>query len=231
MSESRMIHRTRILAITGFSGLAIIAMALCGCHRINPCPPIYPVKPGSGGNNPPVVVTGGSLYGQSLEGWSAASSCNPNAHDPLEFCATLPNGDSNVLSFTRYIHAANQTIPPNQSWTIVVTDGHPDDTENPGQGIQLCDNAACDPTVKVPDLNHVYIRPYNESDSGWDSASTNGEKYFHDKSDNCDAGDTAHKGGPCDYPHTAVLAVGNPSNQQKYKCSEKHTCQIGVGNE
>lgn len=96
MSERRMIRRNHFFAVTGISGLAIIALALCGCSKQAPCPPVIPVKPPApaGGNNPPVVIRGGSVEGIAPTGGSGAG-WNQTSATTLQ---TVNSYDVSVLS-------------------------------------------------------------------------------------------------------------------------------------
>lgn len=73
MSERRMIRRNHFFAVTEISGLAVIALAFCGCQHVSPSPAGNPVRPPAPVvNNPPVVVRGGSVEGIAPTGGSGA---------------------------------------------------------------------------------------------------------------------------------------------------------------
>jgi hypothetical protein len=233
MSDLRLKKQTSVFSILGIFILTVGVLTLCGCRHVAPTGERKPVS-----NNPPVVVTGGSIYGDSSRQavtWSQASKCTGGATDQLEFCAPVKGG-SNYLSSQLYNPSLNQTVPntSNQSWKIFITDKDSHGNENPSEGVLLCGNSQCDPT-KPSDLQHVYIRPYNEVNSRWeDTPSTTPSYYlyFHDKSEGCEPSyDPSHHSGNCEHPSTANLYIGSALTPISYPCSVPtgYGCTIGVG--
>lgn len=181
---------------------------------------------------PPIIVRGGSIDGHSPKGWSSVFSCDSSVVDPAEYCAAIPNGYSYVLSSTGFNSAVSPAIGNTQSWTILITDMTSDGKPNSNEGILLCDNAACNPASPHPDLQHVYIKPYDEQGSEWEGKPSP-DLHIRDKSDHCgDSYDASKHGGKCEHPSTAILSVGDPHNTTTYTCVQPYVpdyCKIEVG--
>jgi hypothetical protein len=190
--------------------------------------PAPPPPPG-----PPIIVRGGSIDGDSSQGWLSGFRCDSTAVDPAEYCAAIPNGYSYVLSSTGFSSVVSPVIGNTQSWTIFITDMTSDGKPNLKEGILLCDNAACKPASN-PDLQHVYIRPYDEQGSEWEGKPMP-DLHIRDKSDHCgDSYDASKHGGKCEHPSTAIVSVRDAQNTTTYTytCTQPYVadyCKIEVG--
>lgn len=200
-------------------------------HEIRELRELFVAQPTKGVPAPPagspIIVSGGSLYvTTNWGGWYPASDCNSSATDPSLYCAPVPNSDPYILSSSGFNSSIAQLN--NVSWTIQFTDTESDGkTENQKEGIFLCANATCNVNDPPDPQHYVYVRPFNESQSGWlETGRVPGNwLYIHDTSDNCQPFTSKH-GGPCD-----VLAGANVSIAGVDSGKPVHyTCQAGSTN-
>lgn len=205
MSELRM---KKFTSIIGFASLAVLVLTLYGC------------QPAATRTGPPVIIVGGSIFGQTPGPWLPNSSCGVS--DPLEWCYGVQGGQDHVYS-DQYTPAINNpSVPSGKSWTVHITDKDPQGNGNPKQGVLLCGNAACDENA-ASDPNNVYIRPYSkvQGQAGWINNPAN-YLFYQDK--------TCSPNGNCEHPDHAILSVaGNKVSDSQCVAPGNIGCSISVG--
>lgn len=171
--------------------------------------------------NPPVIVVGGSIFGQTPTAWLPYSSCGVS--DQLEWCYNLPSGAQNHLSSGQYSPAVSlSTVPSGKSWTLHITDKDPQGNGNPKQGILLCGNKTCDENSSS-DPNYVYIEPFSKGNghAGWINSPPN-YLFYQDK--------TCSSGGNCEHPDHAILSVaGTQVSDSQCTAAGGIGCSVAVG--
>ena len=168
---------------------------------------------------PPVIIVGGSIFGQTPTAWLPYSSCGVS--DQLEWCYGV-GGTPDQLSSNQYSPAVSlPSVPSGKSWTLHITDKDPQGNGNPKEGILLCGNAACDENAGS-DPNNVYIRPYSkgQGQAGWINSPAN-YLFYQDK--------TCSVKGTCEHPDHAILSVaGSKVSDSQCTAPDSIGCSIGV---
>lgn len=178
-------------------------------------------------NRPPVIVVGGSLYGDAGKKWVRASTCQNQSTRQDEYCADV-GGNTNLLSSKNYKPSLQQTVTGSQSWKILIADKDENGNPKSDQGIVLCGNWNCHPD-EASDAHYVYIMLDQTGKSEWENGSINsdGNLYFHDKSDHCGPYNSGHHQGKCEHASIAYVCIGSSCSQ--YTCLKGKKCKIGVG--
>lgn len=211
MPDLRMKQVRIISIVAGLSFLAFSVLIPIGCKP----------SPAQLHQGPPVIVVGGSIFGQTPGPWLPNSSCGVS--DPLEWCYGLSSGAQDHLYSDQYSPAiSNPGIPSGKSWTVHITDKDPQGNGNPKQGILLCGNSACDENA-ASDANNVYIKPFSkgQGNAGWINSPAN-YLFYQDK--------TCSPNGNCEHPDTAILSVGGQQVSSS-QCTAPSAigCSIAVG--
>lgn len=226
----------RFSAVAGFLISILLLLAIsAGSKQVASTSPGHVLS-----NRPPVIVVGGSLYGDSGGEWANFQSTDGRTD---EYYVTVI-GNKNVLLWENYKHSVDQNVDSSQSWKIVVFDRDIHGYANLKQGIEVCSNSSCDPTVapQGSDSHVIYIRLY-DSDSTksiWENnnkPNDDGNLYFKDQSDDQCKTSYGHDGtkhdrhgGKCERPSVARLFIGS-ATPKKYRCKAKEGlgCRINVG--
>lgn len=210
MGKLRMKNQVSISAITGIAILVIVVLAIGGCKQQAPAPAPLHIYTG-----PPVIVVGGSIEGQSNNGWSQ----NCPGMKQLEWC-TPNGGSSDFIASYLYNPAINApSITQGTSWKIHITDKNP---HNLQAGVDLCGNSTCTPGTRS-DPTYVYLQASgnNQANSGWDTSKLPNTISYVDK--------TCSTGG-CEHPVSATLSIQG-SMDTTYACVAPNLkgCFVGAG--
>ena len=213
MPELRMKRVVSISAAAGISILALVMLVISGCKA---------PTPGGLRTGPPVIIVGGSIFGQTPEPWLPYSSCGVS--DQLEWCYPVGSSQDHLYS-VQYTPALSLSGVTSGSWTVHITDKDNQGNGNPKQGVLLCGNSACDVT-KSSDPNNVYIRPYDEKkgNSDWINSPSN-YLFYQDK--------TCGPNGNCEHPVNAILTTVSGPVSPAPQCTAPQNigCSIAVGSE
>jgi hypothetical protein len=167
---------------------------------------------------PPVIIVGGSIFGQTPTAWLPYNQCGVT--DQLEWCYPVGSSQDHLYS-VQYTPALSLSgVSSNTSWTVQITDKNPNNSK---AGVLLCGNADCNVNAKS-DLNNVYIRPSDENDSHskWVNIPTN-YLFYQDK--------TCALNGNCEHPDKAILTIASGQVNPPSQCTapENIGCSIAVG--
>lgn len=213
MPEVRMKKRISVCAI---AGLAIVFSSICSCKGKGPTHPTQTLT------GPPVIVLGGSLFGQAPEGWMPYSKCDLT--NTLEWCYDIPNGTQDHLYSDQYSPAISLSgVDNDTSWTVHISDKDSQGNGNQQEGILLCGNADCNVKAKS-NLDKVYIKPFDKDPghSEWINRPAD-YLFYQDK--------TCNPNGNCEHPDSAILSTASGQVSPPSKCTAPKAigCSISVG--
>jgi hypothetical protein len=208
MSEPRVINRNYFFTAIGLLVLAIIALGFFAYRLLN-------FAPSPSGNNPPVVVRGGSIHGipptTSLS-WEEDSQY-------IEYHITSPNS---TLIYTVGVldgnsHPISSPITATQGWVINFYDQGQGEkqTTYATPGVSLCSDESCS-SNRPGDKKHVYLQVTRNNTKL--ELTNAGEIHFHNDELGCDTYPPAPK-EVCDHIDHLGIKQGNAS-EVLYKCDD-----------